>query len=507
MPKSYSYIRFSTPEQGKGDSLRRQTQAAIDYSLLHNLDFDDSLTFEDKGISSYRGANLSGKLGEFFHAVTAGIVPAGSYLLVENFDRISRQGLWDAFPVFQLIINSGIILVTLQDGQVYSKQLMSDNSFHIFAPLLSMIRAHGESSAKSDRLSKAWQAKRSNILSKPLTSVAPAWLKLDKQKNQFEIIKDRVEIVREIFDLTLSGMGQESIVKHLISKNVQTFSGRIFWQRSYIHKILHNRSVIGEYTPHLMHYDDILKKKIRKPLEPISDYFPKIISDEMFNSVHLLSKKDNFSRNRTSLKNMLTGVALCPYCSAKLLRKSYGTGKKSGKPKLICSKAKVGLCVYRSVEQERVEDFFVKALSIIFDHQELSKEYDEDKTFVINQEIQSLKKDIDSLSDAIIHHGFSKSLSEKLLYLETSLDEKQLFLSQTIQNQYNGSFEIVKRRQDQLIDLFNKDSIDVGQASVLIRQLLTSIIVDFDCQDMVFNFINGDSINVKKIGDFFSIDY
>ena len=34
-PKAYSYIRFSTPEQALGDSLRRQVQLAEEYARKH----------------------------------------------------------------------------------------------------------------------------------------------------------------------------------------------------------------------------------------------------------------------------------------------------------------------------------------------------------------------------------------------------------------------------------------------------------------------------------------
>ena len=54
-PRAYSYIRFSTPEQMKGDSLRRQTEAAEKYAAINGLDLDDELTFRDLGVSAYTG--------------------------------------------------------------------------------------------------------------------------------------------------------------------------------------------------------------------------------------------------------------------------------------------------------------------------------------------------------------------------------------------------------------------------------------------------------------------
>lgn len=51
MTQAYSYIRFSTPEQSKGDSLRRQTEATTRYCEQHDLCLDTDLSFKDLGKS------------------------------------------------------------------------------------------------------------------------------------------------------------------------------------------------------------------------------------------------------------------------------------------------------------------------------------------------------------------------------------------------------------------------------------------------------------------------
>ena len=75
--KAYSYVRFSTPEQSKGDSLRRQTQAAEDYAARHGLELVDA-SYQDLGVSAFRGTNAhSGKLSEFREAVRSGTIAPG----------------------------------------------------------------------------------------------------------------------------------------------------------------------------------------------------------------------------------------------------------------------------------------------------------------------------------------------------------------------------------------------------------------------------------------------
>ena len=68
MPKGklYSYVRFSSREQAKGDSLHRQTEMARRYAEEHGYVLDTSLDLHDKGISGFKGANRAkGRLGDF----------------------------------------------------------------------------------------------------------------------------------------------------------------------------------------------------------------------------------------------------------------------------------------------------------------------------------------------------------------------------------------------------------------------------------------------------------
>src|SRR4051812_945485 len=96
-PKAYSYIRFSTPEQRKGDSLERQTDKASNYAAEHGLELDTELNLTDLGVSGYRLKNAKvGALGLFMRAVEDGRVASGSYLLIENVDRLTRANMLDA---------------------------------------------------------------------------------------------------------------------------------------------------------------------------------------------------------------------------------------------------------------------------------------------------------------------------------------------------------------------------------------------------------------------------
>src|SRR6516225_9604093 len=126
-PKAFSYLRFSTPEQERGDSFRRQTALAAQYAVRHGLDLDDS-SFQDLGVSAFRGANAeTGRLGEFLDLVRTGVVSRGSYLLVESLDRLSRNKPRKAVRLLERICEEGITLVTLSDGKVYDETILDED--------------------------------------------------------------------------------------------------------------------------------------------------------------------------------------------------------------------------------------------------------------------------------------------------------------------------------------------------------------------------------------------
>jgi len=184
-PKAFSYIRFSTPEQENGDSLRRQTEASEQYAKAHSLVLDDSLRLTDRGLSAYRGVHKTkGALGEFLQLVEQGKVPKGSVLLVESLDRLSREQVLDALTQFTGIIGAGVKVVTLADNMEYDRESVNANFGQLLMSLVIMARAYEESATKSKRLKAAWAEKREQATNghRKLTGRCPAWLRLSEDK-------------------------------------------------------------------------------------------------------------------------------------------------------------------------------------------------------------------------------------------------------------------------------------------------------------------------------------
>jgi DNA invertase Pin-like site-specific DNA recombinase len=72
--KAYSYIRFSTKEQAKGDSLRRQVEEAQRYADENDLALDTTVRLYDPAKSSYLGDHIKAgtALGGFLKSIENG---------------------------------------------------------------------------------------------------------------------------------------------------------------------------------------------------------------------------------------------------------------------------------------------------------------------------------------------------------------------------------------------------------------------------------------------------
>lgn len=92
---AYSYIRFSHPDQAKSDSLRRQIAAATEWCERNKAHLDTSLELHDKGASGFTGEHRNNPdrhaLAMLLKLIEHRKVPKGSYLIIENLDRLSRE--------------------------------------------------------------------------------------------------------------------------------------------------------------------------------------------------------------------------------------------------------------------------------------------------------------------------------------------------------------------------------------------------------------------------------
>jgi DNA invertase Pin-like site-specific DNA recombinase len=355
--KAYSYIRMSTDAQLKGDSLRRQLENSSRYIEEHDLELVEDL--RDLGVSAFRGANVEyGALGRFIQAVRSGHIAPGSYLIVEAFDRISRQPTRIALQLILELINSGITVVTLTNGQTYSSE--NYDTQQLIISIIEMSTAAEESAKKSQRVTAAWQAKRSAIAKKKLTSRGPAWLKYSTESGQFVPIADRVSVIQRIFDEAIIGIGAYTIAKRLNDEGIPTFGSSSRWQPSSVNKIIASPAVIGEFQ---LHKEEAGIRMAEGA--PISGYFPKIIADDVYyaaQAARLGRKTTGGGRKGKYLSNIFAKLVYCYYCGGRMLFEDKGEGPR-GNTYFVCMSVPTGSNCVRT--RWRYDDFEASFLAFV----------------------------------------------------------------------------------------------------------------------------------------------
>lgn len=321
----YSYIRFSSPQQAKGDSLARQTAYARRYAEEHDLVLDETLTMRDQGLSAYHQDHIKhGAFGNFLAAVRSGQVQHGSVLIVEALDRISRAEPIEAQIILSQIIMAGITVVTVIDNKVYERERIRENPMDLMHSLVVFIRAHDESEHKSRRIRQAHARKVQQWIEHGagpiLTSGQdPRWVTPNEARTGFELVPDRVAIVRHIIDLYRKGWGVNRIVDHL-NGQYPPFNGTR-WYVGYLPRLLKSRTLIGERNVVHDGQDRVIK-----------GYYPAVLSEADFYDLQKTVAGRASTKSQRQAVNLVTGmqVSHCGLCGSVLCGQNYSHRQTGG---------------------------------------------------------------------------------------------------------------------------------------------------------------------------------
>lgn len=315
---AYTYIRWSSEKQSDGASLERQTRLINQYVKQHGLTLAN-VSYKDVAASAAKGKNATeGALGAFIAACVEKKIKSGSYLLVEAFDRLSRAEPMDALRLFQDIVDFGITVVTLEDGQAYDRASIKKNWTQLIIALSKMVGAHDENEKRTRRVQDAWLGNRSD--GGMLTSAGPAWLKLigpkpgrDDKGNRLPDTRKWVKIpeqvakVERVFELAVKGHGAPKIADLLNAKRLPTMTEKSeLWTPGVVMAMLKNENVIGVYQR-------------RDGTDRREGYYPPIIDkDDFYTTAQLIAGRHRKGRHVSDRVGSLFGsILFCP-CGSKM---------------------------------------------------------------------------------------------------------------------------------------------------------------------------------------------
>jgi DNA invertase Pin-like site-specific DNA recombinase len=321
---AYSYIRFSHPSQAEGNSLQRQTEAAAEWCKRNGIRLDSSTTLHDLGKSAYTGEHRKNPdrhaLAAFLKLVEARRVPKGSYLIIENLDRLSREHERAALRLWMDLLDAGINIVQLHPETVFRHE--QSDMFDIMRAVMELSRGHGESAMKSKRNGAAWVAKRraaregaaqpprkkDGRVTKALTARVPAWVA--ERDGKLVLIPEKAAAVRRIFDLAVGGYGMKATIRELEKTDIKplvpfhTYRGErkpSNWNRTYVAQILNDRRAVGELQPRL--HDGTPDGP------PIPNYYPAAVTEDKWHAARAAatSRKNKGGRPGKNV-NLFSGL-------------------------------------------------------------------------------------------------------------------------------------------------------------------------------------------------------
>jgi len=526
--RAYSYSRFSTPEQARGDSLRRQTSAAAAYAEAHNLDLDDKLSFRDLGVSAFRGKNAeTGKLAEFIEAARIGVVEQGSVLLVENLDRISRLPALDAVNLLNDICKAGVSVVTLNNGVVYTKESLRTDIGSLLNAIIGASQGNLQNVDKSDRLRKAWEGKKEKARAKGkmeiITAMAPCWLKPNADRTGWVEDKAKVKIVKRIFDLTLKGVGVNKLAQDFNEQGVPAIGrprrrradapgvgapGK--WQVTFIQKLLSNPAVIGEFHDHRREYDHDTRKYTRVSTgEVIKNYYPRIIDTAVFRKVaaQINGRKGKARARGAHLSNIFAGLSRCPRCGNSMSSVNKGNGSKVY---LACAAAKLKAgCTYHAVRLQDVESTFLAAAEDLVTHIPSGDTKADSELLALERSIESSECALMEAKD-IYRREPSRFLAGEIRKEEEELEAMQTRLRELASKVEAGSAKVLAARSRDLASVlpspFNVVADDgtekpaaVNREAInaILHRIFDHVVIDYDRGNLVIHWRNGAKTRLK----------
>ena len=210
------YIRFSTKRQEKGFSKERQLEEC--QAFCKRKGWDVIQIVEDLGQSAWKGHHLSvGNLGKWRRSVDAGDVPAGTILVVHKLDRLSRLEPRVTQRWMEDLCDRGIKIATVDGERIFDDAYLKGPMalMGIMEIVMHATVNHTESEKKSQLISDAWRRKQQlTRQGKVLSAKPPAWIKVvgeriakDHDNRRYELIPERVAVLKQIYEWAADGIG------------------------------------------------------------------------------------------------------------------------------------------------------------------------------------------------------------------------------------------------------------------------------------------------------------
>ncbi|MEF3305345.1 recombinase family protein [Paenibacillus sp. GYB003] len=505
------YTRVSTEEQKNGgNSLQAQEDELIKYAEQKGLKVvrvycDGGYSGKDFNRPEFQKMMKDLEKGEF------------QIILAWRVDRISRNNK-DVLTLIENELRPRNCKLLISIGDIDSS---TDNGFMMIS-LLGTLAQHERASIIS-RVKLGMNKRASE--GKWNGGLIYGYDCVDKK---LVINEAESDVIRNIFQMRLDGMGYKAIAHRLNERGITTKTGKLFSIFS-IKTILTNPTYIGQ-NRWSYHQDWNIRRRKGKNEEPIlvEGQHEAIISLELWNKVQAvqLASKNSVSTNKNyNGEFLLSGLLRCPKCGAGTVMSKTKKYDGSGYHLYyMCqayhSKGKVA-CGTNLIPKDRIEGQVITTVKALL-HSEsiidevlakLEQDVKQD-TYEIQQTLNLVEKeltrneamqkklDTDYFAGAIAAQQHSR-LSEQLRERNEELSERIDRFQRMLDAEY-AKIKINRDTVNQALINFNSliDSATNEQKKALIRALVKRVEVETDRQtikDITFWFFDGLTLPLSKV--------
>ena len=449
------YCRISgKKEEGKDISISVQESKGIALAKELNLPFK---VYKDEGVSGTLKIKKRPALNEVIEGIKNGEF---THLFVNDNSRLERN-IRERFGIFDILILFDIKLYTEQGQFNYEEE-----QTEFFGDMESLMNSHFVKITKK----KVKEALLKKVQNSETRGILPYGYMKEKTSKQMVINPDEEPIVKKIYELSLSGMGTNSIAKYLNENGVPTRYNKI--GKGTV-------TTVNKYTKEKTTTD---KKDIKWAGNTIRNIIinPVFKGDRKWNEeiykcpaiftpAYWQKVNDNLKKNANNTgkkvlhKYLLKGIIRCGKCG----RNYYGRSRVNKKDHYYqCSSKRIKSCGNRSINIDKIETFIWK--SLFLDGQfitKLEKEYSnkdiDNKISDLSNQIKEKEKEVEGLEKereraiGLVVRGIAseedlkqtlKTIANKLETIKEDIDllkkeEFQISNSQELVEEYKNIFD------------------------------------------------------------------
>ena len=300
-----AYARVSTEQ----DEQQNSYEAQVDFYTNHirsNPNWCFVKVFADKGITGTNTKNRE-SFNEMIDLALNGDI---DLILTKSISRFARNTV-DTLSIVRQLKAAGVEVI-------FEKE-----NLHTFDPkcemLLTIMSSLAQEESRSISENVRW-GKRKSMRDGKIHLAYSRFLGYRKGADgRPEIVEEEAAVVREIYDLYLSGTTLNDIAAKLTERRIPTPAGKTQWRVSTVRNILSNEKYKGEALLQKTYTVDYLTKEVRKnqgevPAILVHNSHEAIIEPEVFDRVQVLLAERSKARGKVRSKHPFAGKIICGDC-------------------------------------------------------------------------------------------------------------------------------------------------------------------------------------------------